>query len=114
MTIKEEVSINRWNLVEQNKWGLKISENNYMFVIIHSLENEKYELTYIDANIEGYNRQERNMVCEKYSIGNDEKGLLALKLMEYFEHYEWKETLNSQDELINKILNEIPFPIALL
>jgi len=103
-----------WKMVEENKWARQISSKNYLFVIINPLGDDKYKLTYMDANIDHYDEEEQLMVRSKYNIARHRYRLLDLRLMEDFEHYEWQETLNSKDELINVLSNETSFELSML
>lgn len=103
-----------WRKVETNKWASKITNENYLFVIVNPLGDDKYKLIYMDANINDYNKQEKSLVRYKYSLTRYQNRLLALRLMEHFGHCEWKETLNSKDELINKLFNETSFDLSML
>lgn len=121
MKLKEAIKKNSkvkkeffWNIVERNKWSCKINNENYLFVIVNPLGDGKYKLTYMDANINDYDKQEKSLVRSKYNLAYHQSRLLALRLMEHFGHCEWEETLNSKDELINKLSNETSFDVSML
>ncbi|PFJ33133.1 hypothetical protein [Bacillus thuringiensis] len=103
-----------WEMVEQNKWSAKISDTNYMFVIITPLPEGKYELKYIDAELSEYTKNEKNIVQLKYNISSDSNQELALKLMEHYDHYEWDGTLDDKEKLTELLEDGTSFDIKLL
>lgn len=100
-----------WEMIEQNKWSAKISDTNYMFVIITPLPEGKYDLKYIDAELSEYTNNEKNIVQLKYNIASDSNRELALKLMEHYEHYEWVETLDDKEKLTGLLEDATSFDI---
>lgn len=101
----------KWITVEQNKWGLKISETNYMFVIVNPLEDGSYELKYMDAELKDYTVQEKREVRSIYEISTQANRQLALKTMEHYGHYEWIEAVPSKEALYELLTNATSFDL---
>lgn len=101
----------KWIIVEQNKWALKISDTNYMFVIVNPLEDGKYSLKYLDADLKDYTAEEKKAVRNKFGIKTQANRELALKVMEHFGHYEWIEILPNKQALYDILTNATSFDL---
>lgn len=110
LTANEMVNT-KWIIVEQNKWGMKISETNYMFVIVNPQEDGSYELKYMDAELKDYTAQEKREVRSKYEINTQAHRQLALKSMEHFGHYEWIETVPNKEALYKLLTDATSFDL---
>lgn len=112
--IANETITSKWIIVEQNKWGLKISETNFMFVIINPLEDGKYELKYMDAELKDYTSKEKRDVRSEYGINIQAHRQLALKIMEHYGHYEWIEIVPNKAALIKELSEATSFDLKKL
>lgn len=104
----------KWIRVEENKWALKITSTNYMFVVITPLKDGKYELKYMDAELKDYTLEEKMEVRNKYGIKMQSSRDLALKLMEHFGHYEWIEALPNKKALLDILTDATSFDLVKL
>ncbi|WP_156422705.1 hypothetical protein [Bacillus sp. FJAT-29937] len=107
-------TLTRWSQIEPNKWGSKVKGTNYLFIIIEPLQDGIYTLTYMDADLKDYTKEEKETVLNEYKLSPYSERKLALKLMEHYGHYEWKETLNSKQELLNHLEGWTSFELSLL
>lgn len=104
----------KWIRVEENKWALKITSTNYMFVVITPLKDGKYELKYMDAELKDYTLEEKMEVRNKYGIKMQSSRDLALKLMEHYGHQEWTETLPNKKALLDILTGATSFDLVKL
>ena len=103
-----------WKLVEENVWGCKISETNYIFVDIRPLIYGSYYLKYMDAELKDFTSQEKEHVRIKYNIRPYAKRALARQLMEHHGFFEWIEVFETKQELADYLEGYTSFPLTLL
>jgi hypothetical protein len=102
-----------WKEIEPNKWVMKISNTNFMLMMI-SLIGTGYQVKYIDCEFSDYTSEEIDYVKILYHLDNRSKRLLALKISEYYNHYEWNETVNDRISLLELLRDQTSFDISLI
>lgn len=117
--INEQVENNidtslEWEMVEKNKWASKVTKSNYLFVIISPKQEGKYELKYVDAELNDYTRLEKDHVRKKHNIMPFAFRELALKVIEHYGHYDWIEEVDSKIDLATELINRTSFNMSLL
>ena len=103
-----------WKMVEQNKWASKVTEKNYLFVIINPLTDGKYQVTYMDADLNDYDRNEKEFIRLKYNVAPHANRELALRIMEHYGYFEWVETVENRSDLEALILNQTSCNLSIL
>ncbi|WCK57229.1 hypothetical protein PP175_28995 (plasmid) [Aneurinibacillus sp. Ricciae_BoGa-3] len=103
-----------WKMVVPNKWSSKVTDTNYLFVVITPLNDGKYELKYMDAELKDYSKEEKEIVRIMNNIGLYANRELALKVMEHYGHYEWIEKVDSKRALHDELVSRTSFQITLL
>ncbi|PKR82485.1 hypothetical protein [Heyndrickxia camelliae] len=104
----------KWTTVENNKWASKISETNYLIVMIQNANAGGYTLTYIDCELSDYTEKECEDVRLRFNLDPSNKKLFAVRLSEHYGHYEWKTHCKDFVSLIEELHDATSFDLNLL
>lgn len=96
-----------WEQVDTNKWGLQVTDTNYMFIHITHKDIGKYGLTYMDAELQDYDESEKSIVQRKYNPQTPRD--LALKVVEHYGHKEWEDEVSNKEALIQLLEDATSF-----
>lgn len=103
-----------WKKVEHNKWVAKLTNMNFLIVMINKNDDGTYELTYVDCELNSYMKDEIDHVKAHYGIDFRSKSLFALRISEHYQHYEWKMTCKDERHLLDELNDATSFDIGLL